>query len=58
MNGVDPMSEADLHLREQTVSRAELLRGNFLHVVRDTVRLPSGAEATREFVLHLSLIHI
>ena len=52
MEGVDPMSEADLHLREQTVSRTELLRGNFLHVVRDTVRLPSGAEATREFVLH------
>lgn len=46
------MSEADLHLREQTVSRTELLHGNFLHVVRDTVRLPSGQQATREYVLH------
>ncbi|WP_439114533.1 NUDIX domain-containing protein [Hydrogenophaga sp.] len=42
----------DAHLRENLVSRAELLQGHFLHVVRDTVRLPSGREATREFVLH------
>jgi ADP-ribose pyrophosphatase len=42
----------DEHLRETFISRAELLRGHFLHVVRDTVRLPSGREATREFVLH------
>lgn len=42
----------DAHLREEPVSRAELLRGHFLHVVRDTVRLPSGREATREYVLH------
>lgn len=42
----------DLHLREVPVARTELLRGHFLHVVRDTVSLPSGREATREFVLH------
>jgi ADP-ribose pyrophosphatase len=42
----------DDHLREEPVSRTELLRGHFLHVVRDTVRLPSGREATREYVLH------
>ncbi len=42
----------DPHLRETPVSRTELLRGHFLHVVRDTVRLPSGNEATREYVLH------
>lgn len=42
----------DTHLREEPVSRTELLRGHFLHVVRDTVRLPSGREATREYVLH------
>lgn len=45
------MSE-DAHLREEPVARTELLKGHFLHVVRDTVRLPSGREATREFVLH------
>lgn len=42
----------DLHLRETPLSRTELLRGHFLHVVRDTVRLPSGRDATREYVLH------
>lgn len=42
----------DTHLRETPVARTELLRGHFLHVVRDTVRLPSGQETTREFVLH------
>jgi ADP-ribose pyrophosphatase len=43
---------ADNHLREHAVSREELLKGRFLHVVRDTVRMPDGASATREFVLH------
>lgn len=42
----------DQHLRETPVARTELLRGHFLHVVRDTVRLPSGNQATREYVLH------
>ena len=42
----------DAHLRERPLARTELLQGNFLHVVRDTVELPSGKEATREFVLH------
>ena len=46
------MSDADRHLVEHTLSREELLRGRFLHVVRDTVRLPDGAQATREYVLH------
>jgi ADP-ribose pyrophosphatase len=42
----------DKHLTEHTTAREELLKGRFLHVVRDTVRLPDGASATREFVLH------
>lgn len=42
----------DAHLRETPLARSELLKGHFLHVVRDTVRLPNGTEATREFVLH------
>lgn len=42
----------DGHLREVPLAREELLRGHFLHVVRDTVRLPGGTEATREYVLH------
>lgn len=43
---------ADPHLTEQTTAREELLKGHFLHVVRETVRLPDGGTATREFVLH------
>lgn len=42
----------DAHLREQTTDREELLQGHFLHVVRETVRLPDGGSATREYVLH------
>jgi ADP-ribose pyrophosphatase len=42
----------DKHLIEHAVAREELLKGRFLHVVRDTVRLPDGGSATREFVLH------
>jgi ADP-ribose pyrophosphatase len=40
------------HLRETSLARSELLRGDFLRVVRDTVRMPDGAQATREYVLH------
>ena len=40
------------HLTEQALSRESVLQGHFLRVVRDTVRLPDGATATREYVLH------
>ncbi len=42
----------DAHLREIRVDSEELLRGHFLHAFRDTVRLPDGSEATREYVIH------
>lgn len=42
----------DKHLVEVKVSQEELLDGNFLHIVRDTVRLPNGNTATREYVVH------
>ncbi len=40
------------HLIEAKVSREELCKGGFLHILRDTVRLPSGKLATREYVVH------
>lgn len=46
------MSTSDLHLVEHFVEREELLQGTFLRVLRDTVRLPSGRRATREYVVH------
>ena len=42
----------DAHLRETRVACQELLRGHFLHAMRDTVRLPDGKEAFREYVIH------
>ncbi len=45
-------SAPDSHLTEQTLQREELARGSFLNVVRDTVRLPDGGTATREFIQH------
>lgn len=44
--------ETPLNLVEQTTQREELLRGRFLHVLRDTVRLPDGGSDTREYVVH------
>ncbi len=42
----------DGHLVEQQVGREEPFAGNFLKVVRDTVRLPDGGRATREYIRH------
>ncbi len=42
----------DSHLIETPVERRQVLRGNFLDVRRDTVRLPGGETATREYVVH------
>jgi ADP-ribose pyrophosphatase len=43
---------SDLHLIEHTLDHTEVLKGHFLYAFRDTVRLPSGDTATREFVIH------
>jgi ADP-ribose pyrophosphatase len=43
---------SDEHLIEQRIAQQELFKGRFLHAFRDTVRLPDGAQATREYVLH------
>ncbi len=43
---------SDDHLIEHRVAQQELLRGNFLHAFRDTVRLPNQSLATREYVVH------
>ena len=48
----------DSHLVEHTLDHVELLKGHFLHAFRDTVRLPSGDTATREFVIHPGAVMI
>lgn len=42
----------DGHLIEVATERRQLLRGNFLDVRGDTVRLPDGDLASREYVVH------
>jgi ADP-ribose pyrophosphatase len=47
-----PNSGAYAHLWETQRGREEIYDGVILHVVRDTVTLPNGKEATREVALH------
>lgn len=42
----------DRHLIERAVGSELLLQGHFLRVQRDTVALPDGQQATREFIRH------
>lgn len=42
----------DSHLRESGLASEAVFSGRLLHVKRDTVRLPDGREATREYVTH------
>jgi ADP-ribose pyrophosphatase len=42
----------DEHLRERLVASEQVWRGHFLDVRRDTVALPGGSHATREYIVH------
>ncbi len=42
----------DAHLREVTVASEQVWQGRFLDVRLDTVALPDGAQATREYIVH------
>ena len=46
------MSEDDNHLTERTDASEPLFQGHFLRAVRDTVELPNGRQAIREYILH------
>jgi len=48
----------DRHLTEHQLSSKELFKGDFLHAFRDTVRLPDGGSAGREYVRHLGAVMI
>ena len=52
------MSSDDKHLIEVQTSSTELLKGKFLHAFRDTVRLPDGSTAVREYVKHPGAVMI
>jgi ADP-ribose pyrophosphatase len=42
----------DSHLIERKAGSEEILKGRFLHAFRDTVSLPDGKLATREYIVH------
>lgn len=42
----------DSHLIEVRRTSQEILKGRFLHAFRDTVALPDGSSASREFLVH------
>ncbi len=45
-------------LEEKFVSRREIYKGAVLDVVKDTVTLPNGKEAIREFCLHIGAVAV
>ncbi len=44
--------DPDAHLRETPLASNTLLAGGYLAVLRDTVQLPDGSQATREYIRH------
>ena len=52
------MKTADAHLIEHFVSSESRLSGGYLTVVRDTVCLPDGSQATREYVRHQGAVAV
>ena len=49
---------SDRHLIEEKLDGVELFKGHFLHAFRDTVRLPDGHSAVREYVRHPGAVMI
>jgi ADP-ribose pyrophosphatase len=48
----------DAHLEEVMLESQRVFDGVFLHVNRDTVRLPDGAQTQREYILHPGAVMI
>lgn len=44
--------EVDTHLRERTLQSTRVYQGHFLEVRRDSVGLPDGSTAHREYIVH------
>src|ERR1700692_4930852 len=48
----------DAHLVETRIASEDVFDGKLLHVKRDTVRLPDGETATREYIDHPGAVMI
>ena len=46
------------HLIEEKISSQELFKGHLLHAFRDSVKLPDGASASREYIVHPGAVMI
>ena len=58
-HGPDEASKPDHpHLVETTLGSQEILKGHFLQVMRDSVKLPDGSLATREYVVHSGAVMV
>ena len=51
-------NQMDAHLIETKLKGQALFSGSFLHAVLDTVALPDGTQATREYVVHPGAVMI
>ncbi len=51
-NAADATRQDDTRLAETFVSGEEVFKGQLLHVVRDTIRLPNGRAGVREYIKH------
>ena len=49
---------ADAHLKEHLLQSTQVYRGSFLDVRHDVVRLPDGATAAREYIVHPGAVMI
>jgi ADP-ribose pyrophosphatase len=54
----DEKRGADAHLVETRIASEDVFDGKLLHVKRDTVRLPDGETATREYIAHPGAVMI
>ncbi|MES2090894.1 MAG: NUDIX hydrolase, partial [Pseudomonadota bacterium] len=52
------MAPSDAHLREEPLTSELVYKGHFLELRRDVVRLPTGREAPREYVIHPGAVMI
>jgi ADP-ribose pyrophosphatase len=48
----------DAHLKEERIDTQDLYGGIFLNMKRDTVRMPDGSEAVREYLTHPGAVAI
>ena len=54
----DEKGSGDAHLVETRIASEDVFEGKLLHVKRDTVRLPDGKTATREYIAHPGAVMI